>query len=210
MDRATKWSLASWKERHEQGYFPNSDQHRDWKVYKEVPDWLASRVRSTDNCLEIGCGYGEWMIPLSPTVNYIHGIDIHPGLVNKASELFDKHKVYNCSVYMNDGVSIPFGDKDFSFIYSISVFQHLPRVMVQGYLEESVRVAKPGATILHHFRNADNVGPYPPLSKDIKENHTGDFSVGWTKKEIIAAGKKAGLKPKVIDDGLFLLMLAKV
>lgn len=206
----TQWSLRTWKARHEQGYFPNSEEHREWKVYDAIPEWLAKygRFTSGDTVLEIGCGYGEWMIPLSPIVKRVVGVDVHPSPLTKGESLCSELRVENVFFDLSDGVSLTFEDDQFSRVYSISVFQHLPRSIVCGYLKESVRVVTGDGLILHHFRNADNVGPYPPLAKDISVNHTGDFSVGWTKSEIEDAAVEAGMKDiSVIDLGMFLLLV---
>lgn len=208
-ETATDWSLRTWKDRHSRGYFPNSEQHRNWKVYEEIPDWLAEHGKFTkdDTVLEIGCGYGEWMIPLSPLVKRVTGIDIHPEPLTKGEQLCSDREIENVFFDLSDGTSLPFTDGQFSRVYSISVLQHLPRSIVCGYLRESVRVVTSDGLILHHFRNADNVGPYPPLATDIDVNHTGDFSVGWTKQQIEDAAVAAGMKDlSVVDLGLFLLL----
>lgn len=206
-ETATEWSLRTWKERHERGYFPNSEQHRDWKVYAEPPAWLLPLVTPDDRCLEIGCGYGEWMIPLHlATGAIVSGIDVHEEPVAKANEFFAERGLTKCKAMVGDGTRIPF-DKDWiTVVYSISVFQHLPREIVAGYLKESKRVVCHGGTVAHHFRNADNVGPYPTPAKDIEANHTGDFSCGWTAGEVREAFAAAGMPGcEVLDLGLFLV-----
>jgi len=207
-ETAVEWSLRTWKERHNRGYFPKSEQHRGWKIYDHVPKWLLEHglpVR-LDKVLEIGCGYGEWMIPLSPLVKELHGIDIHPGLASKSAEKFAEHGVQNCHFTLSDGLSVPYPDKTFDLVYSVTVFQHIPREIVHGYLKESDRVMAEGGRSLHHFRNANNVGNFPTPAKDITAYHTGDFSCGWTAQEVYEAGMAVGWKTEVIDDGLFLVL----
>jgi SAM-dependent methyltransferase len=210
-DKAIAWSLTSWQKRHEAGYFPNSDQHKDWRVYNEPPDWLMelAEPHAGDNVLEVGCGYGEWMIPLSAHVKSVEGVDIHPSLAHVSREKFRERNIANCAVVVNDGLTIPYPARHFSLVYSISVFQHLPRSIVRGYLREIARVVKADGRVALHFRNADNVGPYPPLATDIEENHKGDFSVGWTADQVVAAGREAGLVGRVVDIGLFLVLVGR-
>jgi SAM-dependent methyltransferase len=211
METAEQWSLRSWKARHDAGYFPESEQHRGWRVYEAMPDWFLeiARPKLSDYALEIGCGYGEWMIPLAQHVTAVVGVDIHEGPIAKARELFLERGV-SCVAQVNDGLTLPFPDAEFSLVYSISVFQHLPRSIVQGYLRETARVLGPTGRAVHHFRNAANVGPYPPLAKDIAPNHTGDFSVGWTAGEVLDAGRDAGFAHvEVRDIGLFLVMVGR-
>lgn len=211
LETATEWSLRTWKERHQTGYFPNSIQHKNWKVYPAPPVWFTEycQPRKDDTVLEIGCGYGEWMIPIAPAVAEICGCDIHPLLVEMAAKKFAEHGVSNARTCMGDGTTLPFPAESFSLVYSISVFQHLPREMVCGYLHEAYRVTKPKGRAVLHFRNADNVGPYPTPAKDIEANHTGDFSCGWTADEVLAAGTAAWEHCRVVDIGLHLLLVAR-
>jgi ubiquinone/menaquinone biosynthesis C-methylase UbiE len=210
MNEAVKWSLESWKQRHEAGYFPNSVQHRDWLIYDAPPEWLVKLgcPVPSDDVLEVGCGYGEWMIPLSPMVKSVCGFDIHPSVIDMAGRKFAKHGASNCSAVVNDGLTIPYEDGRFDLVYSISVFQHLPRAIVHGYIAEIARVLKPNGRALMHFRNADNVGPYPPLADDIAANHTGDFSVGWTADQVREACLESFNAVNVFDIGLFLVARA--
>lgn len=205
-----EWSMRVWKERHDKGYFPNSEQHHNWIVYEEIPDWLSSVISSFSSpvhALEVGCGYGEWMIPLSSYVRRVDGIDIHPSLIGKGGELFIEHRVKNAWIWLGDGLTLPFFDASFDLIYSISVFQHLPREIVKGYLRESARVLRPQGRVAFHFRDADDVGDYPPLATDITANHTGDFSCGWTASQILEAAEESGLTGEIVKLPLFLVFV---
>lgn len=191
MKNIEEWSVSTWKQRHDRGYFPNSQQHRNWKVYSTLEeDFLQiAKPLETDTCLELGCGYGEWMIPLSKQVKSVHGCDIHPEPLKKALDLFNEHKVYNCSVGLIDGTFVT-GPK-YTLVYSISVFQHLPRLMVEQYLTHTKRLLTVSGRCIHHFRKMTEAGQYPRPADDIELNHTGDFSCGWTKEEVLTAFEKA-------------------
>lgn len=211
MEPVIDWSLTSWKDRHKNGYFPNSEQHRNWKVYTHIPTWLESEINPDDVCLEIGCGYGQWMIPLSPMVTTVWGIDIHETPIAVANQKFVEHKVENnCYASVSDGTSIPFPDGSFTLVYSISVFQHLPRVMVDNYIKQMKRVLQPGGRFLHMFRSSENLGHHPQPATDIEVNHTGDFSVGWSEAEILQLGEKHGLNVEVVNSGIFPVMKGKL
>lgn len=206
-----EWSVRTWRERHDVGYFPRSEQHRDWKVFDAMPDWFmkVAQPKPDDVALEIGCGYGEWMIPLAQHVGEIHGIDIHQAPIEKAREYF-KERLLNCYATLSDGRTIPFSKESFSLVYSISVFQHLPRSIVHGYLRESLRALRPGGRVVHHFRNADNIGPYPTPATDLGPGNVKEFSVGWTADQVTKAAEDACLSAAAVHDiGLFLILTAR-
>lgn len=196
-DPASEFAIDWWKQRHAApgAYFPNMDQHKNWKLYDEMPNWFTSLALPEwrDTALEIGCGYGQWMWPMSELVHRVDGFDIHESLVWKFQEQFRALARANVRMFLGDGLTIPF-DGPYSLVYSISVFQHMPRAIVHGYLKEIRRVlATDRGRALLHFRHADGVGEY---SKDIGVNHSGDWSVGWTLDEVTKATAAAGLKVK--------------
>lgn len=204
---AERYAIDWWKGRHSQGYFPMMDQHFNWRIYEAMEPWFLEMAapQVDDDALEIGSGYGQWMAPLSRLVHSVRGFDIHPSLVDKSHEALAA--LPNASMILGDGLSIPYADDSFSLVYSISVFQHMPRAIVQRYLEETVRVMTGEGRALFHFRHADNDGPY---SEDIRENHDGDWSVGWTEEEVRDALVAVGLTAKRIIKGQSLIVLAEL
>lgn len=204
-----EWSIRTWRERHSQGYFPNSIEHRDWKIYPAPPKWLVQFGQPTpdDQVLDIGCGYGEWMIPLAPLVRTIEGIDIHEDPIAVAARKFQEHGTPNCRAQVSDGQTIPFPADQFSLVYSISVFQHIPKKLARAYMHEAHRVTRVGGRGLFHLRNMNEVGPYPEPAQDIAADHRGDFSCGWTADEARAAGAAAGWDCRVEILGLFLVIV---
>lgn len=193
---AIDFALAWWKGRHDQGYFPTMEQHLNWKVYECMEPWFLEFAEPTrdDEALEVGCGYGQWMHPLSRLVGSVAGIDIHPTLVEKANGILATCPDKNAFMKLSDGVSIPFQDDYFSLVYSISVFQHMPRAIVRRYLAEIARVLAPaadGGRAVLHFRHADGNGPY---AADIEADHKGDWSVGWTLEEAQQECAAVGLR----------------
>jgi len=198
----SKFAIDWWKNRHAapQGYFPNMEQHKNWRLYPEMAPWFVAiaEPRPEDTALEIGAGYRQWMAPMSRLVRRVDGFDIHPSLVTKFNELLGS--VSNVRMRLGDGTSIPveFFVGEYSLIYSISVFQHMPRAIVHGYIKEATQILAKDGRCVFHFRHADNNGPY---SKDIAVDHKGDWSVGWTEQEAVDACAAAGLKVVKVDAG---------
>ena len=97
--------------------------------------------------LEIGCGPGRLMRPMSAHFGEIHGVDVSDGMVALAREKL--RAVPHAHVHRNDGATLAaFADDSFDFVYSYAVFQHIPsRDVVFEYLRESRRVLKPGGIL---------------------------------------------------------------
>ncbi len=103
--------------------------------------------------LEIGCGPGRLMKPLSARFGEIHGVDVSDEMVSIARERL--RGIGNAHVHSTDGASLAaFSDAHFDFVYSYAVFQHIPsREVVFSYLREVGRVLRPGGILRAQFNS---------------------------------------------------------
>ncbi len=94
--------------------------------------------------LEIGCGPGRLMRPMSRHFVEIHGVDVSDEMIALAKDKL--RDVPNAHAYATDGANLArFADDTFDFIYTYAVFQHIPsREVVFQYLREIRRVLKVG------------------------------------------------------------------
>ncbi|MCC6585494.1 MAG: class I SAM-dependent methyltransferase [Bryobacterales bacterium] len=103
----------------------------------------AARPRQR-RALEIGCGPGRLMWPMSRHFGEIHGVDISEEMVARARQTLAWAPHAHPHHAPNSNLEA-FADDSFDFVYSYAVFQHIPsREVVFGYLEEAWRVLKPG------------------------------------------------------------------
>lgn len=110
---------------------------------KRLPEAGARSRRA----LEIGCGPGRLMRPLSKYFGEIHGVDISDGMIARARANLSGIPHAHTHHAPNSNLEA-FADSSFDFIYSYAVFQHIPsREVVMGYLDEAARVLKPGGVI---------------------------------------------------------------
>lgn len=95
-------------------------------------------------CVEIGCGIGRLMKPISARCRRIIGMDISPRMVAFAREYL--RDVPNAEVLVNDGRSLPGpADASIDLVYAHLAFQHITRYdVVEDYLREVARVLRPG------------------------------------------------------------------
>lgn len=105
------------------------------------------RLPGREAALEIGCGPGRLMRPMSRHFGEIHGVDVSDEMIRLAVErLRDTPNAYP---HHGSGAGLDlFPDNRFDFVYSYAVFQHIPsRDVVFRYLAEAHRVLRPGGVL---------------------------------------------------------------
>src|SRR3984957_13727262 len=105
------------------------------------------RFPGREAALEIGCGPGRLMRPLSRHFKEIHGVDVSDGMIALARGRL--RSTPNAFPHHSSGCDLKlFPDEKFDFVYSYAVFQHIPSVeVVFQYLQESRRVLKIGGIL---------------------------------------------------------------
>ena len=106
---------------------------------RRLPKEWKPRAR---RALEIGCGPGRLMKPLSRYFGEIHGVDVSDEMIRLAKNRL--HGIPHAHVHATSGADLaPFADDSFDFVYSYAVFQHIPSgEVVFQYLREARRVLK--------------------------------------------------------------------
>jgi SAM-dependent methyltransferase len=105
------------------------------------------RLPGRDAALEIGCGPGRLMRPLSRHFQEIHGVDVSDEMIRLATERLRDTR--NAHPHHGSGSDLAeFADEKFDLVYSYAVFQHIPsRDVVFQYLREARRVLKTGGIL---------------------------------------------------------------
>ncbi len=122
---------------------------------RPVEFWKAAAA------LEIGCGPGRLLQPLSRHFQSIHGLDISAGMLRRAQA--NLAGVSNVTLHHAvDSNLSGFDDASIDFVYSYAVFQHIPsREIVFGYLREAVRVLTPGGLFVFQINGLPSEGHVP-------------------------------------------------
>jgi SAM-dependent methyltransferase len=112
--------------------------------------------------LEIGCGPGRLMLPMSRYFGEIHGVDISDEMAELARRRL--RNVPHARIHVTSGSDLSMlADDYFDFVYSYAVFQHIPnREVVLSYLREARRVLKPGGVLRCQLRGR------PPLVSELE------------------------------------------
>ena len=111
--------------------------------------------------LEIGCGIGRILLPMSKIFGESIGIDISTEMVQQGQKYFAN--IPDCKILENNGIDLAlFSDNYFDFCYSFIVFQHIPeKKIVEKYIEEVSRVLKP--TCLFRFQVRGTISKKPTV-----------------------------------------------
>ena len=111
---------------------------------RKILDGLT--VMPAGRVLEIGCGMGRLLRPLSERVAAAVGVDLSEEMIARARAYCAGRP--NVELHRTDGSLEFLADASFDFVYSYIVFQHVPRkAYIQRYLREAARVLKPGGIL---------------------------------------------------------------
>jgi SAM-dependent methyltransferase len=118
-------------------------------ICDDILDVMAAHQISLapdSKALDFGCGCGRVLrhfAPQCPAI--IDGVDIDAEAIEWCGVNLGNAAIFQKN---SDWPPLPFEDARFEFIYSISVFTHLPETMQLAWLTELRRVAKHGAWLL--------------------------------------------------------------
>ena len=115
---------------------------------------LKAEERGSWRALEIGCGSGRLMRPMSRHFLEIHGVDVAGDAIRQAREnLQDVPHAHPREIH---GTSLEdFGDQSFDFVYSFALFPNIPsQELVVAFLREIHRVLRPGGLARLQFNGS--------------------------------------------------------
>jgi SAM-dependent methyltransferase len=147
--------------------------------------------------LDLGCGHGELTLALAARCRTIAGIERNPGYLALAKELAAEQHVTNVQFFQVNLAGVDDEDRIFAGIpladESIDLFINRRGPILQRYLDEAMRVARPGAAIvgLHPPGNM----PAPPWCDELPEPYRNVFFAlsfdevtGWVTGPLRTAG----------------------
>jgi len=123
----------------------------EWELKRVPLKERGSPQLQSGRALEIGCGPGRLMRPMSRHFLEIHGVDVSDEMIALARQKL--RDIPNAFPHATDGSRLDlFETEFFDFVYSYAVFQHIPsREVVFEYLRETHRVMKTGGLARFQF-----------------------------------------------------------
>lgn len=94
-------------------------------------------INKSSEVLDIGCGVGRLEYKLAKEVKLCVGIDIAPSMIALAKKCINAENVDFITV--NGKNLIDLKNRQFDLVFSIIVFQHLPRNIFKSYINDSYK-----------------------------------------------------------------------
>ncbi len=127
--------------------FDSKTGQMDEKTWLEIIAIIREKLELSPNkrLLEVGCGSGAILFPLSKFVKKIVGVDYSKSLIKVAHKILPSTAV----VLISDAKALPLADSMFDSILSYSVFFYFPNLdYAENVLKELIRISKPHSRIL--------------------------------------------------------------
>lgn len=127
---------------------------------------LINYASNTDSVFDIGCGSGQFcaLIAKYTGVKKIMGIEISETLVSNALQVNEEFKNQKEMVFkVFDGKTIPDDIANYSVVYMIDVFHHIPPAQQADFMKQLFSKMKPGARLI--FKDIDAGSPLVVCNK---------------------------------------------
>jgi len=136
----------------------------------------------------IGCGIGRMTEFIATNFKEVHALDISSKMIEQAQKRLGGFR--NITYTVTDGVSLPYKNENFDFVFSYQVMQHLPNINVlKKYMADTFRTLKKGGIAKLHLRTGRGVYKWSKF-----------YGVSMTKEEAIKLAEEAGFKVLACED----------
>lgn len=134
---------------HQQVYAASLNMCRNRYMLSAIPPTL-------DAVLDLGCGVGDVMLPLSQRARLVVGLDIGEVNVAMTRKNLQVAEIGNAHVLQGSAAQLPFEDGSFDTVIMADVIEHVPDI--DFALAEMKRVLKPGGIGICVTPNASWLG----------------------------------------------------
>ena len=116
---------------------------------EEMAIWAGCAEKTPKSVLDVGCGIGGASRHLAKGFGEgtsVTGITLSPKQVERATELAQRQGIANVNFRVMNALAMGFPDNSFDLVWACESGEHMPNK--RKYVEEMVRVLKPGGTLV--------------------------------------------------------------
>jgi SAM-dependent methyltransferase len=185
---------------------------QDWDAFfasgERVVSGLLDRVREAGMvpirgaALDFGCGVGRLTQALAARFERTTGVDVAESMIDRARS-FNRFPD-RCEYVLNDSPDLSrFGNGSFDFVCSVLVLQHVGPTLAQRYVEELVRVLRPGGVAIFQLPSALLVATSLPNGPDgMPSSYLAEIRLtGPEERQVIQAPDPIALTLTVTNQG---------
>ncbi len=146
---------------------------------QKLQEWLARyHIKHPNSILDFGCGDGAMTYEVKKIFpeTSIFGVDPSPESITTAQEN------YSLISFNTSSETIPFKDASFEVIYTAGVLHHIPFDMHTHYIQECMRVLKPGGFLIIFELNPINPGTRYIFNRNPIDQNATMLTPWYTKK----------------------------
>ncbi|KAL4434784.1 hypothetical protein ABPG77_005311 [Micractinium sp. CCAP 211/92] len=166
-----------WGEHIHLGYYTEEERQKGYKkknfiqakydFVEEMYKWSGASSPAT--ILDVGCGIGgtsRYLAAKFPQAQ-VQGITLSPNQVKRGTELAAERGLSNVKFQVMDALKMEFPDNSFDLVWACESGEHMPDK--KAYVDEMVRVLKPGGTLVIATWCQREETPDTPFSESDKE-----------------------------------------
>lgn len=155
-DMKTDWNVRAEENAHKAIACDDAQNEAAFRASGErdiplVLDGVTELLPGSESALEIGCGTGRLLEPLTRHFDQVFGVDVSGEMVRRGRERLARLPQVHFVEIEGQG-RLPFPDESFDFCFSYITFHHIPiKSVVRRYIDESFRVLKTAGVARWHF-----------------------------------------------------------
>jgi SAM-dependent methyltransferase len=196
-DMKSDWDLRAGEDAHKAIACDDAQNEAAFRASGErdlqlVLEGVSEILAGHQSVLEIGCGTGRLLEPLTRHFDHVFGVDVSREMVRRGRERL-AHLPQAHFVEIDGLGELPFRDESFNFCFSYITFHHIPiKSVVRSYINETHRVLRVAGVARWHF-----FGRPAGILSSIRERVTHKDTwrgCKFTLSEITAAVREAGFE----------------
>lgn len=196
-DMKNDWDVRAGEDAHKAIACDDSQDEAAFRASGErdvqlVLEGVSEILAGHQSVLEIGCGTGRLLEPLTRHFDNVFGVDVSGEMVRRGRERL-AHLPQVRFVEIDGLGKLPFADESFNFCFSYITFHHIPiKSVVRSFINETHRVLKVAGVARWHFFGRP-AGILASLRESVTHKDTWR-GCKFTLSEITAAVQAAGLE----------------